>query len=376
MINKPTRGFSAPRRYFQGPKEIENIYSYTSIFGKKVFMLIDVVFFEQLTNKYKAIYEEQGGILVTELFKGQITDKEVVRISDKAAKCKPDVLVGIGGGKTLDAIKAVADNLKIPVITVPTSAATNAPGSSLSVIYNEDGTYNYDRYYNKNPDIVLVDSEIIAKAPIRYLIAGIGDALSAYFEARANSLADNANYINLRNGGGYRRTRTAMTMAGLCYDILLKDSLKAKLDAEAGVCSEALENIIEAIILISAVVFENTGCAGAHALNFAIAVVPGGTKPLHGEKVAFGVIVQLVAEGSPMSEISEVIEFCMSLGLPITLEDMGVESTNENIEAIAKASMGFLWDSEPFKVTWELVFNAIKSANALGHYFKDKNKMK
>jgi len=93
---------------------------------------------------------------------------------------------------------------------------------------------------------------------------------------------------------------------------------------------------------------------------------------LHGERVAFGVIVQLVTEGSSMSEITEVIEFCMKVGLPVTLEDMGIEATSQNIEIIAKASMGPLWDSEPFKVTWESVYNSIKSANVLGHYFKEK----
>jgi len=372
MIERNTRGFSAPSRYFQGPGEINNMQTYTSLYGKRVFMLIDVVFFEQLTRNFKKLYAKHGDYLLTELFGGEITEKEIKRVFKKANAYGADVVVGIGGGKTIDTVKAVADDLHVPVVIVPTTASSDAPCSSMSIIYHENGTHSHERNYIKNPDVVVVDSEIIAKAPIRFLVAGMGDALSTYFEARANSISDSANYVNLGNGGGYRRTNAAMEISRLCYNILLRDGFKAKLDAEAGICTRELENIIEANILLSGIGFENVGCAGAHSLNYAIAEIPQGVKVLHGERVAFGVIVQLVAEGSSMSEITEVIEFCMKVGLPVTLEDMGIEATSQNIEIIAKASMGPLWDSEPFKVTWESVYNSIKSANVLGHYFKKK----
>lgn len=376
MVRNNTRGFGSPSRYFQGPGELNNIIGLTSLYGTRVFMLIDVVFFDRLTNNFTDQYEKNSQSLLTDLFGGEITDQEIERVSQKAAAFKPNVVVGIGGGKTLDTIKAVADDLHLPVIIVPTTASTDAPCSAMSIIYNPDGTHNHERIYIKNPDIVLVDSEIIAKAPIRFLVAGMGDALSTFFEARANSLSDSANYVNLGHGGGYRRTRTAMEISKLCYEILLMDGLKAKHDAELGVCSEALENVIEANTLLSGVGFENVGCAGAHSLNYAIAAVPGGTKPLHGEKVAYGVIVQLVAEDSPMSELDEVIRFCLSVGLPVTLEDMQIEASPENIELIAKTSMGPLWQSEPFNVNWQMVRDAIIKANNLGHDFKNRLNIK
>jgi len=372
MIMNATRGFGAPSRYFQGPGELNNLQKYTSLFGKRVFMLMDVVFFENLTKRFKEIYSATQDTFVSELFGGEVTEKEIERVSAVASSFKPDVVVGIGGGKTLDTIKAVADNLHVPVIVVPTIASTDAPCSAMSVIYNENGAHSHERQYINNPNIVVVDTEIIVKAPVRFLVAGMGDALSTYFEARANSRSDSANYVNLAKGGGYRRTKAGMALAKLCYDILLEDGLKAKLDVEAGVCTQAVENVIEANILLSGIGFENTGCAGAHSINDGITALPEGSKVLHGERVAYGIIVQLVAEGSPMSEIREVIEFHKSVGLPITLDDMGIDATPENIKLIAQASMHSCWVSEPFDVTWENVYDAIMSAESLGRYFKEK----
>ena len=116
--------------------------------------------------------------------------------------------------------------------------------------------------------------------------------------------------------------------------------------------------------------FENTGCAGAHSIADGLTELSVGLTTLHGEKVAFGVIVQLVAENRPFEEISEVLNFCMSVGLPVTLEDLQVEGTRDNIKTIAEASMGSFWSSEPFNVTAAMVEDYIIAADALGHMFK------
>jgi glycerol dehydrogenase len=245
-IEKSARGFGAPSRYIQGPGEIENLLQHTQLFGKSVFAVIDVFFFKDLTAKFQKTFAGTDSTITTEKFAGEITVEEIDRVTAVAKPAKPDVIVGIGGGKTLDTAKAVADNFKSPVVIIPTTASTDAPCSALSVIYKANGEHSHARFYKKNPDLVLVDSQIIAKAPIRYLIAGMGDALSTYFEALANDASDTANYINFESSGGYRRTRSAMVVSKLCYDTLLEDGLKAKLAAEKGVCTEALENIIEA----------------------------------------------------------------------------------------------------------------------------------
>jgi glycerol dehydrogenase len=89
----------------------------------------------------------------------------------------------------------------------------------------------------------------------------------------------------------------------------------------------------------------------------------------HGEKVAFGVVFQLVLENRPRALVDEVLDFCLEVGLPVTLEEIGVtEVTEEKIRKVAEATSGpdETIHSEPFEVTPERVYAAIIGADALG----------
>lgn len=132
-----------------------------------------------------------------------------------AIEKKVDVIIGLGGGKTLDTAKACGFETKKPTIIIPTIASTDAPTSSLAVIYKPNGQFDKYYFFGKNPDLVLLDSEIIAKAPVRFLISGMGDALSTYFEARQciKSFANNV--------AGGKPTLAAGAIAKLCYETLL-----------------------------------------------------------------------------------------------------------------------------------------------------------
>lgn len=370
-LNIQTRAFASPGKYIQGPGEIRNLKEYTEVFGNRVFFVIDVFFFDSYTKMLAEMYQNSSSSILTEKFGGEVTESEIMRVTEVANSLKPEVVVGIGGGKTLDTAKAVADNCNAFVIIVPTTASTDAPTSGLSVVYNEKGEHIYSRPYKKNPDITLLDSEIIVKAPIRFLVSGMGDALSTYFEARANKESDSPNYV----GKGYRRCKASLAIAELCYETLLEKGKQAKMEAEAGLLTEAVEDIIETNTLLSGLGFENTSCAGAHSVGDGLAALPDCAKYLHGEKVAFGVICQLIAENRPKAEIEEVINFNLSVGLPVTLEEVGVNPvTDDKIDRIAEASLHSFWDVEPFNVTKQNAFNAIKAANIIGHYYKDKQK--
>lgn len=373
-LKTTTMAWGSPGRYIQGPNELDNLPKYTSKFGDSVFAIIDQFFFESFTERIEKLYEVAGGSFKSTIFNSEVSEEQISATSKMAKTVQPSVIIGIGGGKTLDTAKAVADDLHLPVIIVPTSASTDAPTSALSVIYLPTGEHSHARHYIKSPDIVLVDSKIIADAPVRFLISGMGDALATVFEAKANNASDSANYI-AGESGQFRRTKTAMVVAQACYDMLIENGLKAKIAAENHLVTEALETIIEVNTLMSGLGFENTGCAAAHSICEGITVVPGAGKMLHGEQVAFGVICELIAENATIEVIDEVITFCLSIGLPVTLEDVKVEPTRENVRIIAESSVkNSYWAAQPFPVTVDSVVDIVLAGDAMGRYFKQKSK--
>jgi len=366
-----SRAFGGPFRYIQGPGEFRNLEMYVRDYGNKVFVLIDAFLFDGLEAELREIFADAPSNFAAEKFNGECCESEVARVTELAREAGAEVIAGVGGGKTLDTAKIVANNLGLPQFIIPTSASTDAPTSSMSVLYKDTGEHLRCIVHRRGPDLVLVDSRIIARAPLRLFVAGIGDALSTWFEARANARSDTANYI----GRGYRRCKAGMAIAQMCYDVLMEDGFAAKLALEKGALSEAVENVIEANILLSGLGFENTGCAGAHSLHTGFHEIPEANRMLHGEIVAFGVIFQLVMENEDKAELEKIVKFLKSVGLPITLKQLNVEPTPENIRIITgrvvDGNSGV--EAEPFLITEELVYNAIVTADAIGEYYLNRD---
>ncbi len=359
-----TVSWSSPGKYYQGPGLINHLAELTGQFGKSAYVIIDTFFYESFKKKLTEQFKEAGNSLFADLFGGQCSENEIVRGLANATQAGADIIVGIGGGKTLDTAKDIANRMRLPVIIIPTTASTDAPTSGLSVVYKENGEHDHVDWYKKNPDVILVDSEIIAAAPPRFLIAGMGDALATYFEARAHKQSNTGNPDTM-NGGDLLPTRAGMAIAKECYDTLLSKGEAALKAVCAGALTPAVEDIIETNTLLSGLGFENTGCSGAHSIANGLTVLPEAKKLLHGECVAFGTLVELIAEGADTEEIKTVFRFCKAVGLPTSFEDMHIPETEENITAVAEASMHSFWDCEPVTITAEDVVAAIKTANAL-----------
>jgi glycerol dehydrogenase len=254
----------------------------------------------------------------------------------------------------------------IPVVSVPTIASTDAPTSAIAVTYTEDHVFDGNILLPRNPELVLADTDIITHAPVRFLVAGMGDALSTYFEARANISSDHDNFA------GGKSTSASLALAHLCYQILIRDGIRAKQAAENQVCSRELENIIEANIYLSGIGFESSGLACAHSVYNAFTKLPSCHHMYHGELVAFGTLVQLVLEKTMEPEIDEVLRFCTGVGLPVTFAEISrKELTREDLMTVAAAASGpgSFMGGEPFAVTPEMVFDALVIADERGMKF-------
>ena len=175
----------SPGRYVQGAGAIADIGRHAAALGSKALVLGGKRGLSAIADKLAASFKEHGVAFIPEYFGGECSRQEIDRIVTIIRKNGSNLVVGVGGGKALDAAKAVAYSAKIPVAIVPTIAATDAPCSALSVIYTPGGVFESYLILPKNPDLVLVDTAVIAQAPARLFVAGMGDALATWFEADA-----------------------------------------------------------------------------------------------------------------------------------------------------------------------------------------------
>ena len=369
------KAFICPTKYVQGQNELLNLGYFVKNFGASALLVAGENTAKRVSSQLQKTAKKYGVTFVDTYFCGECTDAEIARLERLAKAKKCGCVVGLGGGKAIDTAKCVANGG--PLIIAPTVAATDAPTSHSAVIYNEDGSFNRYAFFQKSPDVVLVDVSVIAKAPVRFLVSGMGDALSTYFEARATAASFSAVNAGLPCGALDKKaepavsTKTALALAELCYETLMEDAAKAKLACEKGVVTPALENIVEANILLSGLGFESGGLAAAHAVQDGLTVLPETHDYYHGEKVAFGLLVQLVMENA--DEIDTVLSFCEDIGLPVCLEDIGVtEISEKDLMKVAKKACDKdeTIHSMPFPVTPEMVADAILAADALGRDYK------
>lgn len=361
--------FCAPSRYTQGKdatRALGQEMAYLGLEGPAL-ILAGRSASRLLTAVWAETFAAAKISYAVQPFGGECSHGEIEMAKSAARAQQARVIVGAGGGKVLDAARAVAADLNLPVVNCPTVASSDSPCSALSVIYTDAGVFQEYRIYRKNPDLVLVDTQVIAQGPPRLLVAGMGDALATWFEANTCSLG------HVRNMRGGASSISALALARLCYDTLLADGLAALRALEARVVTPALERLVEANTLLSGLGFESSGLAAAHAIHNGLTAAPPTHEFWHGEKVAFGTLVQLVLEGQPQSVIDQVLRFASSVGLPVTLAEIGLrELPRDMLGQIAHraTAAGETIHNEPFEVKPDMVADAILAADALGRAWR------
>jgi len=327
------RIFGAPIRYIQGPESIRNLGQYVQSLSvdTKVLVIFDPGIYSVVGPLVKSSLVNYELKYTCDLSGRECCQNEINRLIKRAEEEKTRCIVGVGGGKALDTAKAVAHATNSLKILVPTIASNDSPCSSLSVLYRDNGTLDRAVFYPKGPDIVLVDSALISRAPVRFLVSGMGDALATKYEAEACEKSQSRNAFN----SGI--LKASLALASLSSEVVLEFGISAKIAVENGLLTDHVEKVIEAVILLSGIGFESGGVAAAHAIDSGLTVIRKTHDSYHGERVAFGLIVQFVLEGRSNKFLRRFLNFYRKVGLPCSLEQLGLRSyTDEEILRVAR----------------------------------------
>ena len=355
----------SPAKYVQGAGVLREFNRYLQGMGKKLLIIISRSGTKRICPTLDVCFDGTDYVLHYEVFQGECSQNQIDRLVSSCQAHGCTAIIGIGGGKILDTAKGVAYYAGLPVVIVPTVASTDSPCSSLSVVYRDNGEFERYLFLDSCPDLVLVDTEVIVKAPADLLVAGMGDAMATWFEARACRQSGKDNQVQ------GKPTRAASGLAAMCWEYLQKDGLQAKQDVEAHICSDAVETIVEVNTYLSSVGFESGGLAAAHAIQKGFTFIPQLHDLYHGNKVAFCTIVQLVMEHAE-EELEQVVAFSRSVGLPICFADMGYADVDPAMvrKAAEKACVpGSTIHNMPFEVTGDMLYDALMAADAYGRAY-------
>ncbi len=323
----------AAGQYVQGPGALDLVGEKVAALGRRAVVVCDRDIIPLFGERINRSIDRAGIAVETYPFAGENTHSAIEQLTTKAKQHSPNVVVGVGGGRALDAGKGVAHRLRLPFVSVPTIASTDAPAARGIGIYDEEHRPVVVEQLEHNPAYVLVDTEIIAKAPPRFLRAGMGDAVAKKFEAEG-----------CWRGGGLtkhraRPLRSAVLIANDCYDMLRNHGPAAMRAVESKQVTDDLEYAVEAALLLSCLAFENGGLWTAHSVVRGLLLVRGAKDALHGEQAAYGTLVQVTLEQRPEPEIAGLRTFLRDVGLPLRLADLGLsDPSDDEIEAIVQAT--------------------------------------
>ena len=283
----------APGRYVQGPGVLAHLGRYLAPLGvRRPAVLASEGGHVREGSSIVAGLKEAGLDPVAVTFEGESSVAEIERIVAvlREAGSSVDGLIAVGGGKCLDTGKCVAYRLHVPMGSCPTIASNDSPCSALSVIYTPEGAFEAVEFFPDSPALVAVDTAVVARAPLRYLVAGMGDGLATWYEARTCFRNPSA-----RSAVGARPTVASMTLGEACANTIREFGPGSIEAAAAHRVDEALERVVEANTLLSGIGFESGGVAAAHAIaTGAFPALPAvHSSCLHGEMVAFGLLGQI-----------------------------------------------------------------------------------
>jgi glycerol dehydrogenase len=359
------RVFIAPGRYVQGRGVLRAVGRYlTLVKVRRAALLMSSRGLGGDGVTLVASLREAGIEAVPRTFGGECSLEEIGTQVAALSADRVDCLIAAGGGKCIDAGKAIAFRLGVPVVIAPTLASNDAPCSALSVLYTKAGIALGAEYYPDSPALVVVDTDVVAAAPERYLVAGMGDAMATWYEAHA-CLVNPAASTTV----GARPTVASAAIGEVCARTLFAQGREAAAAVRAGIVDDALEAVVEANTLLSGLGFESGGLAAAHAVAQSYTGIPAvHAGYLHGEMVAMGTLAHLVMEERP-DEARRVAEFFAAVGLPVHLGQLELDANDAGaLDVVSEGALRFPFVHNMLRpVTAAVVRAAVLEAHALGH---------
>lgn len=325
------RVFAGPLRYVQGPGALDTLGDLLGVYGRSPLVICDTYVRSLLADRVATVLAGSGLTASWLELTGEITPDAADALA-AAAPRDVTVVVGLGGGKSLDAGKAVALRLGLPVVTVPTVASNDSPTSGAIAMYDDLHRMVAVDKLPANPVAVVVDTSLVAAAPVSFLRAGVGDAVSKRFEARGCWQGSGVTTL------GTRPLRVGTAISDAAYTIIRRHGVAGLTACEQDEVTDDLEALVEAVVLLSGLGFENGGLSLAHSLTRGLMPARGASAALHGEHVAWATLVQLALEDD--GELAELHALLLSLGLPVSLPGLGMrDPTTEEIREIARVTM-------------------------------------
>jgi glycerol dehydrogenase len=362
----PPQVLAAPSRYIQGDGVLAQLGRYLPVVpSRRTAILISAGGQRREGARIKAGLDAAGIESVFVTFGGECSISEIERATAAvhASGVAVDSLTAISGGKCIDAGKSVAYRLNVPMISCPSLASNDAPCSAISVIYTPDGVTEGVEFFPRNPELVIVDTRIVAEAPVRYLVSGMGDAMATWYEARTCIENPAARNVLLA-----RPTLAAAALGELCAKTLYANGVAAVEAVRRREVTDALNYVVEANTLLSGIGFESAGVAAAHAVAQGLTVLQRlHANYLHGEMVAAGLMTHLVLEKCH-EEAARLAEFCCAVGLPAHLGHVSLDASQKDDLTAVMAGAAQMWflAYEPFPVTSEIMIAATIEADQIG----------
>lgn len=319
----PVKVFGSPPRYYQGPGALDLLPRILADFGAKPALVIDTDVLALVGDRLRDLLSGTDHAILP--FGGEVTVAAMESLARQARAVGAGIVVGMGGGKALDAGKGVALRYASRFISVPTVASNDSPTGMALAVYDEQHRMSAVETLPRNPEAVIADTLIMAKAPARFLLSGIGDALAKKFEAEAS----------LRDGGTSAhhapQLRTGLFIADGCYRTIREHGVAAMAAAGSGVPNEGFEAVVEANVLMAGLGFENGGLGLAHGITRGLVRTPQVDRAPHGLHVAYGLLVLLAVEGREEGFVADLEGFYREIGLPLSLKALGLESITRSV---------------------------------------------